>query len=164
MDPLRFHCATLISMRSLASCSKPLIILEMNLGSRIRALSSSSFKDFNLIHCCLQGSQPSTLIPLVRAMPRLDNTYLLQDLVIAILLRQVQPCLSNSKDSAIHGYLPIRSIPILSKTQLLPAMTSLPLGTNPKASLLSASNANPRGFYIVSHDPNDNFLPLEAFL
>ena len=55
-------------------------------------------------------------------------------------------------------------MPILSKTQLSTAMTSLPLGTNTKASLLPNLNVNPRGFQIVSHNPNDNFLSAEAFL
>ena len=52
---------------------------------------------------------------------------------------------------------PMSSMPILSKTQLLPALTSLPLGTDTEASLLPASNANPRGFDIVTHNPTDNF-------
>ena len=59
---------------------------------------------------------------------------------------------------------PGRLIPILSKTQLLPAMTSLLLGTDTEASLLPDSNANPRGFHIVPHNPADNFLPVKAFL
>ena len=41
-------------------------------------------------------------------------------------------------------------MPILSKTQLFPAMTSLPLGTDTEASLSPALNANPRGFQIAT--------------
>ena len=43
-------------------------------------------------------------------------------------------------------------------------MTSLPLGTDTEAILLPASNDNPRGFQIVTHNPTDNFIPVEAFL
>ena len=55
-------------------------------------------------------------------------------------------------------------MPIISKTQLLLAMTSLLLGTDTRASLLPALNANPRGFQIVSHDCIDNFILAEAFV
>ena len=73
----------------------------------------------------------------VRAMPWLENTYLSRTRSLPSF-----SCKHSHTypihNLAIHGYLPRRSIPILSKTQLLPAMTSLLLGTNTKASLLLA--------------------------
>ena len=90
----------------------------------------------------------------VRTMPRLGNTYLLQDSIIVILLRTCLAIPIQIWTWHLVAIFPRRSLPILSKTWLFHTFASLPLGSNTETSLSPTLKCQPKGVPdCISHNP-----------
>ena len=108
------------------------------------------------IHAQIQQKIAMVTTP-VRAMPKWSIPILwYPDSAITSLY---QPVLTPVPlgDSASKAWSLLDNAYPQQDSALAYARASLPLGTDTEASLSPTSNANPRGFQIITHDPTDNF-------